>query len=806
MNRRNIISVAQSRLRETLDEIIPSIRSNGNQLVNKVQASQRSRVPLRLQPSYSRKGIKSKPSRFQLLLAKAGDLGRSIERKTVAVLNAVEKWENRFILRRLDGLLEHLDVEIVERNLLRDTKTDWVFAVSALEPGLNLESLHTMNVLYAARCPVQRIDVGLRGVAGVRDYTQWLESAVLLGGDPRPGLMKGLRFVIDRIQRHQLAWKSYLVYPVEKIPQELDNKLRQSRLSEDDLHLMLLSLFHPVSDFNLDEWVRFKTTVGMGGNLSVALVSKTLKRLPDGLLTNQGVGWRLIQIKGLGVIPKAAYQVSFDEMPINKWDHPDNLPLLQLRTLEELRRKLLPLIEDEGQEIRVVTTAMPIRPQHQRRALGMHRTAADKIRKLANKSPHGASDAEMLHRVKLIKSSTEITGPGQKSFHGSVVLAVRGNTVQQIESLYTMVTNLLDQLAIYYELPQHRVAQFEKFKSLLPTIRYTETGKHVFLYPSGQTKQVFRVGEFTPPKRGVFLGRVLQTFDQERDPEPVIRDEPFVIRLGGNSVYIGAPGSGKSMTAKLATDRLLGTNKKWFGRLMDNTEAATMKANQLRGWNGLVKGYNGKIVQARDFESEDALRARLKELSAMKERLVMFVSQDVRPDLDEVYLRWVQQDIQDNNPGIFVVDECANWFKHQDDVRGGLYVDHLLNQFTANSYMSVTTIQVLGAIRESIAHAATYRMLMGLAQAGIYIFYTPDSGSLQWDLNIAESHNDRLRYYITTTIDGFKTEQTGTVDQPGLGVLYSSGKATLFMVESDPDTLREFARKDPEGEETYFGL
>ncbi len=260
------------------------------------------------------------------------------------------------------------------------------------------------------------------------------------------------------------------------------------------------------------------------------------------------------------------------------------------------------------------------------------------------------------------------------------------------------------------------------------------------------------------------------------------------------------------MTAKLETDRLLGTNKNWFGRLMDNTEAATEDAAQLRGWKGVVKGYNGKIVDAKKFEHVEDLQTRLNELTARSERLVMFISKDIRPDLDEAYLRWVQKDIQVNNPGIFVVDECANWFKHQDDVRGGLYVDHLLNQFTANSYMSVTTIQVLGAIRESIAHASTYRMLMGLAQAGIYIFYTPDSGSLQWDLNISETHHKRLLDYITGTIDGFKTEQTGTVDQPGLGLLYSSGKATLFMVEADPDTLREFARKEPEGEETYFGL
>ena len=133
-------------------------------------------------------------------------------------------------------------------------------------------------------------------------------------------------------------------------------------------------------------------------------------------------------------------------------------------------------------------------------------------------------------------------------------------------------------------------------------------------------------------------------------------------------------------------------------------------------------------------------------------------------------------------------------------------MDHLLNQFTANSYMSVTTIQVLGAIRDSIAHKATYRMLMGLAQAGIYVFYTPDSGSLKWDLNINKEVYPRMLPYIISRVDGFKSEPTGPVDQPGLGLLYSPGKASIFMVESDERTLERYSRKDPEGEEKYFGL
>lgn len=822
MNSKDFIRVARTFLRETWDELVRPNRTNGKmprRKATQLPSTTRSRIP-QPTPSASTKARRIRTGFTRILLTEAEELHAGFERATEKVLRRIKELENRFILRRLDGLLEHLDLEIVEGNLVRDPKTDWTFAICRLEPGLELrESVETINDLYAARCPVQRIDVGLRGVAGAKEYTTWLETEVALHGKPRPGLMEGLHFVIKTIQRHQLAWQSYLVYPVYKMPSELERYLSEKRLSFDDLYRYLLSLFHPVSDFDLTEWMRFKTKVGLGGEPLASLFPKSLSRelsqvdragrtqLSLGLETSQGVKWQLLQIRSLGVIPRTDHQATFEDTPVTSWDEPELLPLLRTRTLEELRRKLLPLIEEEGQEIRLVTTLMPVRQAHRSSVLNMHRNTAGNIKKLAGTTHEldsGIRDAAMHHRLVSLKAIESI-GAGYKPLHGSIVLAVRGNNPEQTAAIHGRVQNLLQELSISFEEPRHRVGHFELYRAMLPTIRSRETSKNVFLYPSDGAKQVLRSPQRPEVREGVFMGRVLETFTEE-DPEVYYVDEPFVMKLGGNQVYIGTSGSGKSMAAKLLVDRLLGTNASWYGAVMNNTEAAKEVIQHSRGWNAPVDGYDGVNLHAADFESDEALDSHLKSLTKKGVRVVHLMTQDTRPELDIVFLRWVLWNMQHRKPGILAIDETAGWFKSRDDERGGFYTDQLLRLATQYSWMTTTTIQALGTIRAAPEHAATYETIMGLAQAGTLVFYTPNIGSLAKDLNIHPEQHPRLIEYVESRVASFKLDPTGPVDKPGYAVLHSPGKAQLVKIEADVATLREFARKDPDAHESVWGL
>ena len=810
MNAREFIREARAILRETWDELIRPYRTNGKMPRRKTEqlpGTTRSRVP-QLTPSASTKVGNLRVRFTRILLAEAEGLHAGLERATTGILRRLKEWENRFILRRLDGLLEHLDLEIVEENLILDPKSDWTFAVSRLEPGLELhESAETINALYAARCPVQRIDVGLRGVAGGKEYTTWLETEVALHGKPRPGLMEGLHFVIKTIQHHQLAWQSYLVYPVYKMPSELERYLSAKRLSTDDLYRYLLGLFHPVSDFDLTEWMRFKTKVGLGQDALPSLLPKNLAR-EFALETSQGVRWQLLQIKSLGVIPRTDHQATFEDTPVASWDEPELLPLLRTRTLEELRRKLLPLIEEEGQEIRLVTTVMPVRQGHRSSVLNMHKDRAGDIKKLAGGSHEldgGIRDAAMHHRLVLLKAIESITGAGYKPLHGSIVLAVRGNDPEQTAAIHGRVQNLLQELSISIEEPRHRVGHFELYRALLPTIRSRETSKHVFLHPSDQAKQILRSPQRPEVREGVFMGRVLETFSEE-DPEVYFVDEPFVMKLGGNQVYIGTSGSGKSMAAKLLVDRLLGTNEGWYGAVMNNTEAAKEVIQHSRGWNAPVDGYDGVNLHAADFTSGEALDNQLKSLTEKRVRVVHLMTQDTRPELDIVFLRWALWNMQFRKPGILAIDETAGWFKSREDERGGFYTEQLLRLATQYSWMTTTTIQALGTIRAAPEHAATYETIMGLAQAGTLVFYTPNIGSLAKDLNINPEQHPRLIKYVESRVASFKLDPTGPVDKPGFAVLHSPGKAQLVKIEADEATLREFARKDPDAHESVWGL
>jgi hypothetical protein len=722
--------------------------------------------------------------------------------------------------RYVDGLLPRLGIELAD-NAIRHGgytfKTAQLFGM----PESNL----IMKALYEVGCPLRRLDIAQIGSSMLGHYTREMESRVKRSGLVSDEWLDELKEDVDFISRVQLAWKSTLTWPVELFPESIGNKYVKERvkglsvdelgrlsgaleLSTFDLWLLIMGLFRPVSDFEPGSATDLISDLWNGIDPLNAMTSNTLDLVYGGrdprkkswaVETGGGLAHRILNVISLGAVKSP-----------NGYTNPPLPGFFTLRNAAWLKHAILPAIEEQGEQIRLATTVVGVR-QAKRGALSRiqddemaetYERAKEAMPKSIRKHPEHPRYGEQLE-IALSKTipQTELlemlarevavheidTDTSTLPFYQSMVLSCIGQGRDASDALRDRVADILDTLAVRYTEPQEHFDIWENFTSLLPDIRLRETRNHVVPLPSLEAAVNFRLPGVPVILDGALVGYYLPYRD------------PLIIPREGNYFFLGTTGAGKSQALLHLIRRLLPQSNRWVFRIMDNTDVNIKSMEKTRGYKDLVREYDGLVLFAGDpkydgDKGEGRFRADLEQIWENGTRVVLFHSTINRMKLDHIWLEWLSQDIQITPPGVYAVDETADWYR-LDDKRADFWTNRLLNQFRRHNKLSVTTIQSLGLVRE--ANKAVWEQLLTLIDAGIFCFWTPNVNSLPEDLNMSRDAFPDVCNFLTQTVAGFRPPGLGTLKKPGHAVLVTGGQyAQEVVFHINTKALQRYARKD----------
>ncbi|OGY20830.1 MAG: hypothetical protein A3A65_02635 [Candidatus Chisholmbacteria bacterium RIFCSPLOWO2_01_FULL_49_14] len=655
-----------------------------------------------------------------------------------------------------------------------------------------------MRDLHQLGCPILRLDIAQIGSSKLTHYTRWAEKRVKEVGNMPEGWLEELKSDADYISRYQLAWDSYITWPEELLPGPLREKYIRTDVDQlpkdaqgvdigalelDDFGLwrLLLGLFRPISEFDPDAGLDLLTEIWQGREPLDALTSSLvfIERTRQGwsIETGGGLHHRTINIISLGA-----------EESLSGLTHPDLIGhYFKLRNIDWIKNMILSTIEEPGEQIRLATTSVGIK-EARRGVLRMlqddamedtYKRAKERLPKSRRSDPVAVQQqmartitkpevAEMLARE--VATHDIETNTATLPFYQSIAVTLTGQSREIADGLKDRVADTMDILGVRYQESDDPYEHWQNFLAMLPDVRFRETSEHVSPLPSGTTAVSFRRHGRPVLRKGALVGY----YQPYRDP--------LIIPLGGNYFLVGTTGSGKSMAMKYMVYRLLPLDKNWVFRIMNNTNQNMKTTDEARDWNRVVSDYGGLVLFAGDekFEGEvgaKAFRKRLEKIWDEGTRIVLFHSIKQRPDLDQIWLEWLIDDVVITPPGVIGVDETAGWFTLKQDPRAKILVFELMNILRRNRKMGIVTIQSLGTIR--IEQEGVWNQLMTLIDGGKFVFHTPFISELPKDLGLTEY--PEVGRFVMDTVASFKEEELGPLKKPGWAVF--AGTKTAFEVK-----------------------
>jgi len=671
------------------------------------------------------------------------------------------------MLERLGITLQqdgHGNVIVVDKN--QDFSFRFV-DLSALDEQDDL----TMKYLYTNYCPVQRIDVGYMGSAEIMVYMRWVEESIEQQGgmnkevlETLPDWFRQLQEPTQMVAQTQLTYKSFLVIPEETMPGHLREYFTKGQeRTGDALQKYALGLFYPVSDFDQSSWLELLNKQLSGRDIFDSTTPPRLVRSPGMIQSEGNVLHKSIRIIGLGAVQLNEYSED-----------------ITIRQESWLRDEILPALENPGEVIRIATTIWPV---HEKRLGNIEKSFEGAARSFRNQQNGDSSVPSSYHAAALERALSEIGGTDQLAFFQSILIDVQGGSADSVEGLHDRVCDRLVRKYVLFKEVNNFKEQWENFNAFLPTIRKREVRRYVSPVAQWDAETILKRVSVPLPKKGVFLGYEKAHYT------------PFILPLGGNYFLTGSTGSGKSMAAKVMAYRMIPLNPSWAFRIMDNTDAYSEESMRLRGWVDMIRLFGGKILIAREIESEDALREKLLEIADNNVQAVLFSSANTKPSYDRIYLEWIRKDIEHRKPGVVIVDEMYKWFTDMPDkYNRGKFYSELMAQFGGNDTMSLTTIQSLGFVRE--ADSVVYDGITTNINAGKFAFWTPNIATLPKDLNMDLVGEKELTEWVKKTVQLFKQEGAGPLRRPGWCVFLDGITGYEVKIEVARDTLHLLARKD----------
>jgi len=703
-----------------------------------------------------------------------GRLDRSVDRENRRLLQTkrrLDAWDDKFRLEHVDGLMQRLGIALNGNSV---DSQGMSFRVAGLRNFP--EDVYLLEHLFDAGCPLKRIDVGSIGATDIGGLIRWVEECLRISGLGPPGFLDQLQRVSNRISTTQLTWTSYLVYPVVYLSEYLRGKFGPYELDEHGLWRYLASLFSPVGKFDPSDspgMLAFLPGLLQGRSLA-AIIPNSLTRSSRGIESSGGMYHRTLRIAGLGASPHSGADDSVD-----------------LRTVEWLRELVLPLLESQGERILVATTIWGV---HEKSPKAFERAERRKI-----KSNITAYDqiSDMVARKEALDQITRDSS--QLPFRQSVVMSLAGTSQSQADALYKRVVHWLKERDVLRREVNHPLDHWDNFLTFGPDVRRRDIRVYTAPTPSRTASvSMFR----SSVKLSYGMGALVGYYTEHGEPLII----PVGKKGGGNYVATGTTGAGKSMFAKFLVYQLLPLDNRFVFRIMDNTALTLEAQGKARGWKDLVELYGGEVLFADDEQFRDAdskiFIARLAAIRAARSRVVLFTSAPSRPDLDELWLKWLVSDIEVTGPGVVIVDEMVDWFVHAGDERARLWVYSLLNRMVTYNKLSLSTIQSLVPILKE--QPGVHGQLLTLTVGGKFAFYDPNEADLPLSLGVPDSVYPRLAAQIRATNRSLKQGEIGPLQRPGFCNLVTLPTGAEVKIESEPEVLGFLGRKDPSLPETLL--
>ncbi len=463
--------------------------------------------------------------------------------------------------------------------------------------------------------------------------------------------------VLQSLSKQAKMLRTFLAWPLDRHPSSyVQQRLLHSSLSDVEFLAIFYRLLRRPQD---ERWV--EAFVSLGREPGQAEDDCVRLILPD---------W--VQIASQGVI----FKETPTGAPLKPSAYLRGLTLLHLGhvTVPQLRERFQDRIAESGDEIILKWTVFPRR----NRALAIRREemalARDEQRNQLHEFPEDRR-AEFEQRRAVVDSIRK----GKMPVDVQAELILKAYTAERLETMYRDTLYSLNNDRIRYREWRSQRQNERILAALLPTVPHRLSGQETTLLDSERAKTMLSFHGYVVPREAILIGR------EERTNRPVAL-APWQT---GHMGIIGMTTVGKSTLAQTILYRLwmLGLTRRIV--VINNK---TLVPGEDPEWWELFWRLGGVFITPDEAPTEqEAFDRRLQ--THDQARYIFYQAQKHKPELDIIFLRWVQSLSKKGEPMMLVVDEVFPWAAATDDRL--LILAEILSQGLGKDTVGIWTTQAL---------------------------------------------------------------------------------------------------------------